>query len=586
MRAFVLPALVVGTLVACSGGDSAPGARRPVQPARGSVTLSIIGTNDLHGAVDRLPILGGYLANLRAVRDADGGAVLVIDAGDMFQGTLESNLNEGAAVIEAYNQLRYTAAAIGNHEFDFGPPGPAATAQADDDDPRGALKARAAEARFPLLTANIADAETGTRIKWPNMPAAVLIEAAGVRVGIIGVTTEATPFTTMPANFLGLAMIAPADAVRAEATRLRAEGAEVVIVSAHIGSRCTDFADPSDLSSCDHNQELFTMANALPRGLVDVIVAGHTHAAIAHRVNDIAVIESYANGRAFGRVDLRVNAEGRIVASTIRPPQDLCPLGDDGQPVPARRCAERPGDYEGRAVQTDDAVQRIVERALAPAAALREQPIGVTLRAPFARSYAQESAVGNLFVDLMLAARPDAEVAMTNGGGLRADLPAGPLTYGALYEAAPFDNRVALVTLQGKHLRRLVANNLHGSSGIFVWGGMTVDAVCKGAQLVITLTDRQGKPIGDERTVKVVTSDFLASGGDGAIGRLGLPAGAVKVDDLILRDAMAEVLRGRARDPKRAELAPGDFHDPARPRLRYPAPRPVSCQAAGRRPPP
>ena len=93
-----------------------------------SVTLSIVGTNDLHGGIvprdgrGGLALLGGYVNNLRAVRAKDG-AVLLIDAGDMFQGTLESNLTEGAVVVSAYNALGYAAAAVGNHEFDFGPVG-------------------------------------------------------------------------------------------------------------------------------------------------------------------------------------------------------------------------------------------------------------------------------------------------------------------------------------------------------------------------------------------------------------------------------------------------------------------------------
>ena len=82
-------------------------------------TLSIVGTNDLHGGIlprdgrGGLALLGGYLKNLREARARDGGAVLLIDAGDMFQGTLESNVTEGASVVAAYNALGYTAAAIG-----------------------------------------------------------------------------------------------------------------------------------------------------------------------------------------------------------------------------------------------------------------------------------------------------------------------------------------------------------------------------------------------------------------------------------------------------------------------------------------
>jgi hypothetical protein len=91
--------LILALAVACPSRPP-PVDRPPPTVREGSLTLSIIGTNDLHGALDRLPILAGYVANLRAAREADGGQLLVIDAGDMFQGTLGSNLGEGAAVVK------------------------------------------------------------------------------------------------------------------------------------------------------------------------------------------------------------------------------------------------------------------------------------------------------------------------------------------------------------------------------------------------------------------------------------------------------------------------------------------------------
>src|SRR5438445_4755858 len=99
-------------------------AAAPDQPAL--VTLSIVGTSDLHGAafsgngLGGLPLLAGYVNNLRAARAADGGAVLLVDSGDTFQGDVESNLSEGALVVDAYNAMGYTAEAVGNHDFDFG----------------------------------------------------------------------------------------------------------------------------------------------------------------------------------------------------------------------------------------------------------------------------------------------------------------------------------------------------------------------------------------------------------------------------------------------------------------------------------
>src|SRR5256885_1232462 len=105
-----------------------------------TITISVVATTDLHGG--GLPrgerggvaLLGGYLRHPPAARGGGGGGPLLVDSGDMFQGTLESNLNEGAAVVRAYNALGYTAAAIGNHEFDFGPAGPDETPRTPRED--------------------------------------------------------------------------------------------------------------------------------------------------------------------------------------------------------------------------------------------------------------------------------------------------------------------------------------------------------------------------------------------------------------------------------------------------------------------
>jgi 5'-nucleotidase len=536
---------------------------------QGARTLTIIGTNDLHGALERLPLLAGFVDNVRAARAADGGGVLLVDAGDMFQGTLESNLAEGAGVVKAYNAMGYAAVAIGNHEFDYGPEGPAVTAQSIEDDPRGALKARAHDAKFPFLVTNILDEKSGSRIKWPNMPPTTMVEVAGVLVGILGASTEQTPYTTMPANFVGLKMSPPAKAIADAAKELRARGAQVVVVVAHIGSSCKDVAHPNDTSSCDKNEELFRVLDEVPSGLVDVFVAGHTHAGVAHRIDGAAVIESYSSGRAFGRVDLRLT-DTHISAVTIHKPEIMCPLDKDGNPAPVADC--HPGPYEGKPVVADDEVQKIVDAALDRAGERRGEKLGVTLTTTLTKAYGSESAEGDLFTDLMLAARPEADVALTNGGGLRADIPAGDLTYGGLFAAMPFDNRFALVTVKGKHLRRLVSSNLQRGGGILSWSGLTAKARCKDGRLSTDIFVK-GKPIADEQSYTMVTSDFLASGGDGLIGRLKLPDGAVKMTDIIIRDAIAEVLRKR-----RGPLDPAQIV--AKKRLEYEGQRPVTCGGA------
>jgi 5'-nucleotidase len=283
------------------------------------------------------------------------------------------------------------------------------------------------------------------------------------------------------------------------------------------------------------------------------------------------VIESYSSGRAFGRVDLRIAPDGHITASKIYKPQVTC--GEIGKPAPAPAACQ-PGDYEGRPVVPDPTVQKIVDDALARAAVRRAEKLGVVLAKPLTKSFGTESAEGNLFCDLMLAARPDAQVALTNGGGLRADIPAGDLEYGALFEAMPFDNRFAIVEMKGADLRKLVSTNLQKGGAILSWGNLAAKARCKGDALDLAITVG-GKPLSDAAVYKVVTSDFLASGGDGLIGRLKLPDGSVKMTDVLIRDAMADVLRKR-----KGTLDPNTLYSPpAVRRMDYEGARPVECGA-------
>jgi 2',3'-cyclic-nucleotide 2'-phosphodiesterase (5'-nucleotidase family) len=562
----LLPLVLFTALSACKP-QAGPAPTTPTPPTPtgpgGLRTLSIVGTNDLHGHVEALPILAGYLDNLRAARRRDNGAVVLVDAGDMFQGTLESNLDEGAPVVAAYNALRYDAAAIGNHEFDFGPVGDAATPTAPHDDPRGALKARARQARFPFLAANIVSSATGQPPDWPNVRRSFLVDADGIAVGIVGATTMDTPHATVPANFAGLAMRSLPDALTREATALRQAGAAVVIAVAHAGGNCASFADANDLSSCEVDSEIFAAARAMPPGLIDVIVAGHTHAGVAHVVNDTAIIESFSYGTAFGRVDLTVDAAAaQVIDRQVFAPQRMCK--PDATP-----CVTSP--YEGADVVASAQLKAVIAPAQARARDRKRRPLGVRLLTEINRAYDRESPLGNLFTDLMRQARPEADVAITNGGGLRAALPAGPLTYGALYEAMPFDNRLALLELTGQQLRQVIADNLRADNGILSVSGIRARASCRDGVLQVTAARDDGRPVRDDDRVSVVTSDFLASGGDRAFHSV-LASAQVTITGELMRDAMASALQARG-----GELRTEQVYDPTAPRLQFEGTRPVRC---------
>jgi 2',3'-cyclic-nucleotide 2'-phosphodiesterase (5'-nucleotidase family) len=536
-------------------------------PAAKLITLSIVGTSDLHGRLEVLPAFGGYLANLRRARARDGGAVLLVDAGDMFQGTIPSNLAEGAPVVKAYGLLGYAAVAIGNHEFDFGPAGPAPTARGPGDDPRGALKARAAEAPFPFLAANLIDSATGAAPSppWANVRPTALVTVGRLKVGVVGVTTAATARTTLAANFVGLATRPLAPAVADAARALRRQGATIVVALAHAGGVCRSFDDPAARAGCAADGEIFQVARALPAGAVDAIVAGHTHQGVAHVVAGIPIVQSFANGRAFGRIDATVDpATGRVIAARIFSPQGICD--------PDRCRAE---SYEGAPIVPDGAVAAAIAPALAAAQARRDQPLGVTATAPIRRAHKTESPLGNLVADLMRAARPEADVALTNGGGLRADLPAGPLRYGALFEAQPFDNTFAILPISGAELAAVVTRNLGRDGGIISISGFRARARCAGGTLTATLSREDGRPIGPDQRLTLATSNFLATGGDGLLAT-DVAARAAVDEGSSIREALAAQLTKR-----KTPVRPDDpaLYDPAHPRLDYPGPRPVRCSA-------
>lgn len=514
-----------------------------------TVTLSIVGTNDVHGGIlerdarGGLALFSGYVANLRAARARDNGAVLLIDAGDMFQGTLESNLNEGAVVVSAYNALGYSAAAIGNHEFDFGPVGPRSTPGSPTDDPRGALKARASEAHFPFLAANLMDTTTGRMVEWPNVRASVTLDVLGIKIGIVGLLTAETFSATIASNTHGLRIAPLAPTLQAEAARLRAGGAAVVILTAHAGGRCRTFDPPTDLSSCDPNAEIFAVARALPPGLVDAIVAGHTHAGLAQEVNGMPIVESFSSGVSFGRMDLQFDREaGRVTGHHIFSPQNLCAREDPR----THRCdpAAPQAAYEGAPVVPDAAIAHLLEPAIETVRAMKARPLGIVLDTPIPRSGAIESPLGNLFTDAYRESVPGADVAINNtDGGLRADLPAGPLTYGSLFEVFPFDNTLVSLPLTGAELRRLLRAQLERGTRVFGVSGARVQMRCSGATTVVTMLRPNGAAIRDDERLVVVTTDFLATAGDDIFTSV-IPGKGFRLADEgpLARDAVAEWL--------------------------------------------
>ncbi len=511
---------------------------KPTSAAVEPIRITLAATNDLHGWVHPhtfqrddgrvleeggLATLAGYISILRA---QNPGGVLLLDGGDLFQGTLASNLSEGAVVIDAYNHLGYTAAAIGNHEFDYGPVGPVSVASDPEVDAFGALKARLAQAKFPLLAVNIYEARSGERPGWLPDDGSLLVEIKGVKIGILGLVTPSTPHTTNPVNVSSLRFGSLVPETAAAAKRLRQRGAEIVIGVAHAGGKCGSCEDPKDLSTCDTNSgEIFELLLQLPPGTVDAMIAGHTHQELAHFVNGTPVVETRALGRALAVVELFVDPKTRrvlpdqtvlsrnvAVCEKVEKTAGTCELSVLKK-MP--KVELEPATYRGQPVIVDAALQKMLAPVLAQVESSQRRSLGLTVPRALWRNYEAESALGDFLAD-SLRALEKADVAILNSGGLRADLPAGELTYGNVYEVIPFDNTISTLTLSGEELRRLLHAAYGSGKGVFQVSGLKVKiGRCPGQGRLKSFTLANGKAVDPVKKYRVVMPDFLARGGDG-----------------------------------------------------------------------
>lgn len=466
----------------------------------------ILAMADVHGRVAELPRLA---AALQPVRQA--GRSLLLDAGDGLQGTLEAKLSRGEAVVAAYGALGVDASAVGNHDFDHG---------------RDTLRERIARAPYPFLAANVVDAASGRPPAWKNLhPSRLFRLPAGPVVGVFGIAAADTAHLTMPGNTDGLAFRGEVRQAIRQARGLRARGAEIVIGLVHEGGSCRELSDPDDLSSCDPGAPLFRLARALPSGLVDALLGGHTHAFVNHRVNGVALVQAGSRAEAAGWVTLCAGAPARL-----------------HPPLRAREGAAGGGGGGGAPAGGGDAAEVVVrvEAAVAPfiaaAEAERQRLVGVHLARPLTRDRTRTSPLGAAAAQAIRTA-VRADFGLVNAGGLRLDLPAGDLRYGQLYEAVPFDDELALVTLTGMQLMDLLGRLASGDKGFPQLAGITFD----GAQARTC----DGRPIDPAHVYALALNEFLARGGDGTQPALSrLPRGAVSMrEELNLRDALLAWLR-------------------------------------------
>jgi len=536
--------------------------------------LVLVALNDFHGQLEpvnlksstsnvRVKIGGAAMvaAYFKRLKSLYGQRMAILDAGDMYQGSLLSNSFKGKPVVDFYNDLGVAGACIGNHEFDFGPEQGESTLAEPGEDELGALKSCIVDSRFPVLGTNVFDRRTKEQVTWAR--AMAIIDVAGVKIGLLGLSTPETPTTTRAENVRNLHFGDMVKATRKWVPRLRAEGAKVIVVLAHSGGNCSAVSsegarfNPHDLSKCEPNTEIFKYAQELPSGLVDAIVGGHTSKRVSHFVNGIPIIETYGFGRNFSRLDLFYDTVAERLLpgrSLIHEPVNFChnflaTSGDCAVNEPDRRGALLPAHFMGVDIVPDIETEQRFENYREMVRARSGRLLGHA-RSPLEKPRPEKPSTGfaRFVVDAMLKATrkhcadvpsdqacrglESIDIAMTNNGCFRTDLEAGPIYFGDLYRMMPFENNLEIVELAGSDLELLARIGSSDRKPGYQFSGLNMVFSDKptpetmkdlDGDGVISKWERSrlmkvellgGKAIDPNRVYRVVLHDFLGSGGD------------------------------------------------------------------------
>jgi 2',3'-cyclic-nucleotide 2'-phosphodiesterase (5'-nucleotidase family) len=463
-------------------------------PAGEELPLTILHFNDLHGQLD--PVvdrttgkrLGGIarLAGLvRSIRSEDPARpVILLFAGDLLQGTVTSTVFLGSPDIGFLSEMGVDAAAMGNHELDYG---------------QEVFRGLLAEARFPVLGANL----LAEPVPFPLSAATLLHPPGGPLVGVLGLVTEELTTTTHPRNTAGIRMVPPAQTAAGWVPWLRARS-DLVVVLSHLGLAA--------------DRQLAQEAKG-----IDLIVGGHDHLLLAEPQMEqgVPILQAGARGEYLGRLDLSVR-DGRVEIQGYR----TIPIDDSAPEDPAMAAA---------VAALDARLADEIEVVVGHCATLLDADRAVVRRV--------ESNFGDWVGDLARRLT-GADVALFNGGTFRASIGPGEVRIRDIYEAFPFGNELVTARIPGSVLqlvldRSAVLSPLDNPGGFLQVSGVRFAIEGGKAQSI----EVAGRPLDPAASYLLVVPDFLAAGGDGYDLLKDLPD--AKATGLLILDMVTDAFRAQ-----------------------------------------
>ncbi len=433
------------------------------------VKITIVHTNDTHARV----VEDGYAGNIGLAKvatiieneKAENPNTLVLDAGDALHGQTIATLNEGESIINVFNAMGYDAMTAGNHDFNYG---------------KERLLELADMADFPILAANVYAAN------YENfLPEYVIKEVGGVKVGIFGLATPETKFKSHPKNTEGLEFFDSVIIAKLMVAELESK-TDVIVALSHLGM------DPSSIERSDIVAENVDG--------IDLIVDGHSHTVLEEgmMIRDTMIVQAGEYDKYVGIVEMVV--KGKEVKSI----------------TPRLVSAE-----VGVALEAHPDVMEVISEVEEANALITEVVVGSTeIELNGAREFVRtgETNLGNLITDAMVDFT-GADVALTNGGGIRDSIAVGDITVGDVITVLPFGNYVVTIDVTGAELKEALEHGYSAypeSLGAFPHiSGMEVvidPSQEVGSRVVEVMVN--GEELDMEATYSLATNDFLAAGGD------------------------------------------------------------------------
>jgi 2',3'-cyclic-nucleotide 2'-phosphodiesterase (5'-nucleotidase family) len=434
--------------------------------ADGATRIKFALSNDLY-KISEENKRGGFarLASILKAERTSEPNTLFFHAGDAISPSITSGFDQGRAMIDCMNALGIDAFTPGNHEFDFGPE---------------IFAQRMSEAKFPLLVSNLTLANGDLP---PGFSRSKTIELNGIRIGIIGATLDITPVISSPGD---LKFSSTIDAVAKEAKALRAKGVDFIVALVH-ADRETGFKLAESRAA-------------------DLILSGHDHDLRVIYDGRVATMESGEDAQFVTIADVAMELKVEGTNRNLRWSPHFRVL-ETADATPDAEMAAKVKTYEATLSKELD-----IEIATLPD--------GLDSRSAMVRS--RETAIGNLVADALRAAA-QADIAITNGGGIRAnrEYPAGTkLTRRDVLSELPFGNRSVASMISGAAVRAALENGLsqvENKTGRFPQvSGLTLvydPTKPAGQRLVSVLVG--GQPLDEAKTYKIATNDYMLKGGDG-----------------------------------------------------------------------